>query len=81
MIKENIVKKDINLERQRFLDAKKNHVEKFKKFVSCDWEVDEEITKMYYNREYNVKNNIINDINIFSRKKQKYTSKIFLFNK
>jgi hypothetical protein len=81
MIKENIVKKEINLERQRFLDAKKNHVEKFKKFVSCDWEVDEEITKMYYNQEYNVKNNIINDINIFSRKKQKYTSKIFLFNK
>jgi len=81
MIKENIVKKDINLERKRFLDAKKNHVEKFKKFVSCDWEVDEEITKMYYNQEYNVKNNIINDINIFSRKKQKYTNKIFLFNK
>ena len=84
-IKKNLIENDINdinKEKQRIIEIKKLEFEKVEKFVNNNWIYEEELIN--YNSKYSkcIKNdnNIINDINIFGRKKQNFIKKIYTIN-
>ena len=86
-IKRNLIQDEIIKKKQRINEIKKLELEKMKKFVNNNWIYDDDNEELInYNMKYakciknNSNNNIINDINVFRRKKQNYVKKIFSIN-
>ena len=86
--KENDNQKKIEQEIQRkldkkrkIIDLKKIEIDKIKKFVNdYNWNYGDELTNINLNSKYDIKSNIINDINKFSRKKENYSRNTLPFN-
>ena len=86
--KENDNQKKIEQEIQRkldkkrkIIDLKKIEIDKIKKFVNdYNWNYGDELTNINLNSKYDIKSNIINDINKFSRKKENYSKNILSLN-
>ena len=68
-------------EKKKIIDLKKNEIDKIKKFVNdYNWNYGDELTNINLNSKYDIKPNIINDINKFSRKKENYSKNILSLN-
>ena len=68
-------------EKRKIIDLKKIEIDKIKKFVNdYNWNYGDELTNINLNAKYDIKPNIINDINKFSRKKENYSKNILSLN-
>ena len=68
-------------EKRKIIDLKKIEIDKIKKFVNdYNWNYGDELTNINLNSKYDIKPNIINDINKFSRKKENYSKNILSLN-
>ena len=68
-------------EKRKIIDLKKIEIDKIKKFVNdYNWNYGDELTNINLNSKYDIKSNIINDINKFSRKKENYSKNILSLN-
>ena len=68
-------------EKRKIIDLKKIEIDKIKKFVNdYNWNYSDELTNINLNSKYDIKPNIINDINKFSRKKENYSKNILSLN-
>ena len=68
-------------EKRKIIDLKKIEIDKIKKFVNdYNWNYSDELTNINLYSKYDIKPNIINDINKFSRKKENYSKNILSLN-
>jgi len=68
-------------EKRKIIDLKKIEIDKIKKFVNdYNWNYGDELANINLNSKYDIKPNIINDINKFSRKKENYSKNILSLN-